>query len=92
MLGRLHSDIRFREKNLAKNLNHYLIEKAFQIKEISWVGANTQKNNLPAKRVLEKLGLSKLTTIHGAVAEDLTSLVANGKSCNEITNLDKKKI
>lgn len=57
MLGRLRSDRKFRGQNLATELNQYLMKKAFQMENIKWVGANTQEDNYPARRVLQKLRL-----------------------------------
>lgn len=90
MLGRIRSDIRYRGKDLATMLTSRVMDEAFKLPSIHWVGANTQEKNLPARRVLEKLGLSPQAVIHGATTKDV-SLLANGAPVwNEVTDLHRK--
>lgn len=91
MLGRLRTDRRFRGQNLATELNRYLIKEAFHIDGIDWVGANTQEDNFPAKRVLKKLGLTPLTALHGAWTDNLSSLSNDQEQWQEVYNKDEKK-
>ncbi|MFA9555746.1 GNAT family N-acetyltransferase [Evansella sp. AB-rgal1] len=91
MLGRLRSDRRFRGNNYATKLIAHIINEAFQVNGIKWVGANTQEENKPARRVVEKLELTPLATLHGAVTKDLSSLESKAKPWNRITSHERKK-
>jgi GNAT superfamily N-acetyltransferase len=91
MLGRLRSARKFRGQNLATELNQFLIKKVNEMEGVQWVGANTEEDNYPARRVLEKLGLPQLITLHGAVTKDLSPLMDNHKKWSEITSHDQKK-
>ena len=92
MLGRLRSDRSFRGKNLATTLNEFLIKEALQMDGVNWVGANTQEDNIPAQRVLERLGLKQQTALHGAVTNDLDAMISSGPLWKEVTDIKKKQI
>ncbi|SDK06048.1 GNAT family N-acetyltransferase [Sediminibacillus albus] len=64
MLGRLRSDSRFLSKGHATELLGYIITELKKQPDIIWVGANTNEQNQPARRVLEKLQLSIVTKLH----------------------------
>ncbi|WP_084778749.1 GNAT family N-acetyltransferase [Sediminibacillus massiliensis] len=64
MLGRLRSNKKFLSKGFATDLLAYIIEELKKNPDITWVGANTNVGNKPARRVLEKLTLSPVTTLH----------------------------
>ncbi|WP_156291403.1 GNAT family N-acetyltransferase [Oceanobacillus salinisoli] len=93
MLGRLRSDRRFRGNNVATTLMSYMANEAFKQNGIQWVGANTQEDNVPARRVLKKLGFPELTTLHGALSEDPSSFVSGTpvKPWHKLGNLERKK-
>lgn len=91
MLGRLRSDRRYRGNDLATKLMSYVVEEARQQKDIIWIGANTQEDNLPAQRVLEKIDLLPQITLHGAITKDVSALTSNGSLWTPIHDLKRKK-
>ncbi len=91
MLGRLRSDRRFRGNNFATQLISYIMNEAFQVNGIQWVGANTQEYNIPARRVVEKLQLNPYVMLHGAVTKDTSALETGAKSWNFIDSIERKK-
>lgn len=91
MLGRLRSDRLFRGNNFATELISYIIEEALQLTKIQWIGANTQMDNLPARRVLEKLGLIPHEPLHGAITKDTSALETGSKPWTPIHSLERKK-
>ncbi|MFC0525595.1 GNAT family N-acetyltransferase [Pontibacillus salicampi] len=64
MLGRLRSDKRFYGQGHATYLLDQIIERVRQNPSIVWIGANTQSNNLPARKVLKKIHMPALATLH----------------------------
>lgn len=91
MLGRLRSDIRFRNNNYATKLMLYIIDQAFQNSNIKWVGANTEEDNIPAQRVLQKLGLIPHPPLYVATTKDTTVLTSGAKIWSKINTLTEKK-
>ncbi len=91
MLGRLRSDRRFRGNNLATQLISYIMNEAFQVDGIQWVGANTQEYNTPARRVVEKLRLKPYVMLHGAVTKDTSALETGAKPWKQIDSIERKK-
>lgn len=91
MLGRLRSDRNFRGRNLATTLNEFLIEEALQMDGVEWVGANTQEDNVPARKVLERLGLKEQMALHGAVTDDLDVMLSGSPLWNEVTDIKEKQ-
>ncbi|WKA51892.1 GNAT family N-acetyltransferase [Planococcus liqunii] len=91
ILGRIRSDIRYRGKDLATALTSQVMDEAFKLPDIQWVGANTQEENLPARRVLEKLGLSPQVVIYGAIAKDVSPLENGSLAWNKLSDLKRKK-
>ncbi|GAB3057980.1 GNAT family N-acetyltransferase [Virgibacillus ainsalahensis] len=91
MLGRLRSDRRYKANGFASSLMTYMMHQAFQLPHIQWVGANTQEHNIPAQRVMDKIGLSRQITLHGAVTTDVSALVTGAKRWNPINDLEQKK-
>ncbi|RNF39001.1 GNAT family N-acetyltransferase [Planococcus salinus] len=91
MLGRMRSDRRFRGKDLSTQLMTYIIDEVFKLPNIQWVGANTQRENAPARRVLDKLGLTPNATLVGATAQDVSMLEAGGHCWKEINSVAQKK-
>lgn len=91
MLGRMRSDQRFRGKDLSTQLMSHVIETVFELPHVQWAGANTQEENLPARRVLEKLGLIQQAALIGAITQDV-SMFESGDPCwQEIYQIDRKK-
>ncbi|TWT25205.1 GNAT family N-acetyltransferase [Planomicrobium sp. CPCC 101110] len=91
MIGRIRSDIRFRGKDLATQLTLHVRDEAFKLPHIQWVGANTQEENLAARRVLEKNGFSSYPPLYGAIAKDLSKLVSDGIPWKELHGLKEKQ-
>lgn len=91
MIGRLRSDERFRGKNFATVLTEFIKTEAFQRDELLWVGANTQEENIPARRVLEKQAFAEGPRLYGAVAEDVRSLCEAAPMWTKIDSLERKK-
>lgn len=91
MLGRMRSDLRYRGNDLSTRLMSHVIQEVFKIPDIKWVGANTQEENSPARRVLTKLGLQEHATLFGATTQDV-SMFSNGeKPWREVRSLESKK-
>lgn len=91
MLGRMRSDQRFRGRDLSTQLMVRIIEEVFGLPDIQWVGANTQEENVPARRVLEKLGLVQHAALVGAITQDVSILESGGPCWKEIRNPARKK-
>lgn len=91
MIGRIRSDVRYRGKDLATQLTGYVLNETYKQKQIKWTGANTQEKNLPARRVLEKLGLREYTMIYGATTKDVSMLEKGEPLWHEINDLASKK-
>lgn len=91
MLGRLRSDLRFRGNNYATELMLYIIDQAFHHANIQWIGANTKEDNLPARRVLEKVGLTPYPALYAALTKDTTTLETGAKPWSKINKLTEKK-
>src|SRR5690625_378893 len=86
MLGRLSSDRRFRGQDSGSKLMLHVIDEAFQDERIHWIGANTQEDNLPARRVLTKLGLVPLETLAGAMTKNATMLESGAETGKDMTD------
>lgn len=91
MLGRMRSDLRFRGNDLSTTLMSIVLKEAFNLPGIKWVGANTQEENLPAQRVLKKIGLAERHLSYGATAEGVTDLENGGAVWHRQDNLERKK-
>ncbi|UCZ54887.1 GNAT family N-acetyltransferase [Bacillus shivajii] len=91
MLGRIRSDINFRGKDLATELSAYIMKEAFKLSNIQWVGANTQKHNKPARRVLEKLDLTNYVQLHGAITSDVSQFETGTEPWREVQSIEEKK-
>lgn len=91
MIGRIRSDIRYRGKDLATKLTAHVLKAAFELPNIQWVGANTQEENAPARRVLEKLGLYEHPPLYGAITKDLSPFIGDAPMWAELLDADQKK-
>lgn len=91
MLGRMRSDRRFRGNDLSTTLMSKVLEEAFKIPDIEWVGANTQEENLPAQRVLKKIGMAERHISYGATAEDVAILEQGGNVWQRLDDIGRKK-
>ncbi|MGB6408859.1 MAG: GNAT family N-acetyltransferase [Planococcus donghaensis] len=91
MLGRMRSDLRYRGNNLSTQLMTHIMEQASTLPNIRWVGANTQQNNVSARRVMDKLGLTEVSTLYSATSPDISQLEMGGKVWTEVTELSKKE-
>lgn len=91
MLGRLRSDRRFRGRNLSTELIAHIKDEAFQENEINWVGANTQKENLPARRIVEKLGFTPYPPLHSAINNDVSQFELSEQPWTRVNCLERKK-
>ncbi|WP_404452118.1 GNAT family N-acetyltransferase [Virgibacillus necropolis] len=91
MLGRLRSDRRYKGNSFATTLMSHMINEAFQLNDIQWVGANTQEHNTAACRVMAKIGLTPYSTLHGAITKDTSALESGSKLWNPVTDIQRKK-
>lgn len=91
MIGRIRSDIRFRGQAFATQLTAFVIEEAKKWPGVHWIGANTQEENLPARRVLEKLGLQPYKPMYGAIGQDVSLLETGAQPWRKVENLERKK-
>ena len=91
MIGRMRSDQHYRGNSLSSQLMVQVIEDVFKLPDIQWVGANTQEENLPAQRVLQKLGLIEYSTLQEATTKDVSSLEKGACAWQEVYDLERKK-
>ncbi len=91
MLGRMRSDLRFRGNDLSTSLMSQVLEEAFKLPDIKWVGANTQEENIPAQRVLKKIGLAERHISYGATALEITTLENGGTTWQREDDVFKKR-
>jgi len=91
MIGRMRSDQRYRGNSFSSKLMFQVIEDVFKLPNIQWVGANTQEKNLPAQRVLQKLGLIQHSSIQQATTKDVSLLGKGSCTWQEIHDLERKK-
>ncbi|CQR46506.1 hypothetical protein BN1058_00767 [Paraliobacillus sp. PM-2] len=94
MLGRLRSDIRFRENGHATSLLAYIIDMLIHTSSVNWIGANTNIHNYRARKVLKKLHLDELTTLYSFPVKANTIIKGKeGEIWTKITSLtDKRKL
>lgn len=90
MLGRMRSDVRFRGLSLSSRLMTYVRDEALERPGIHFVGANTQEENIPAQRVLEKIGLSRLAELFSATADDVSGLETGTAAWREVESKEQK--
>ncbi|SEH38793.1 Acetyltransferase (GNAT) family protein [Halobacillus karajensis] len=92
MLGRLRSDRRFQTKGNATELLKPIMERLKMNRRVNWIGANTHLGNLPARRVLEKLGIEQGPVIHYLILTrpDLLSGHTPGSIWEPVHDLKKK--
>lgn len=91
MLGRMRSDLRFRGNDLSTTLMAKVLEEAFNLPGIQWVGANTQEENLPAQRVLKKIGLAERHISYGATADEISVMENGSPVWQRQNNLELKR-
>ncbi|KGX92872.1 GCN5 family acetyltransferase [Pontibacillus halophilus JSM 076056 = DSM 19796] len=93
MLGRLRSDRRFYSKGYATELLSYIIQDLRKLDNVQWIGAHTQIENKPARRVLDKLSISPVESTYHAAIDDWQHLgeIDPGTRWEEVTQLHEKK-
>lgn len=91
MLGRMRSDLRYRGNNLSTQLMAHIMEEAFALPAVQWVGANTQQDNGSARRVMDKLGLAEVSTLYSAISLDVAPLETGGAVWQAVSELSQKK-
>ncbi|TFB24309.1 GNAT family N-acetyltransferase [Filobacillus milosensis] len=92
MLGRWRSDLRYQGKGYATKIVQYIMDELKQNEQIKWIGANTQRTNFPALRVLEKLKLPMLKALHASTLIDSNNLnYASGEKWEAVTSLEEKR-
>lgn len=91
MIGRIRSDSRYRGKDFATQLTRFVLNEATKNEQIKWIGANTQEKNLPARRILEKIGLNVYAVNYGATAKDISMLENRNPPWQEVSDLARKK-
>lgn len=93
MMGRLRSDSRYRQNGYGTLITEYIYNEAKRTDGIKWIGANTEKRNTPAQKVLKKLDVPHITTLYAAQADDLSSLITQKDATNwqRVESVDKKR-
>ncbi len=92
MLGRLRSDMRYHSKGHATEILSYVKNKLEQDPSIKWIGANTNFNNKPARRVLEKIGFTQLTKLHSIPVKNKPLLSGTpGEVWTKVTTIQEKR-
>lgn len=90
MLGRMRSDVRFRGQSLSSRLMAHVRDAALDHPGIRFVGANTQEFNLPARRVLEKIGLSRQAELFSAIAKNVETFENGALPWRKIASAEEK--
>lgn len=91
MLGRMRSDLRYRGNNLSTQLMNFILEQTLTLPNIQWIGANTQHNNVSARRVMDKLGLTELSILYSAISSNIAHLETGGRAWEKVTAISKKR-
>lgn len=91
MLGRLRSDVRFRGKSFATKILTHAMHHALDNSDIKWISANTEEHNLPAQKVLKKLGLPHVITLYGAETQSLEALKTGKDTWNKVESYAEKR-
>lgn len=91
MLGRLRSDERYRGNENATTLLSYVLHEAKEHNGVEWIGANTQRSNRPARRVLDKLGLTPVTMLYPAATSSPDQLASDSSTWTPVTSLEAKR-
>ncbi|WP_080873766.1 GNAT family N-acetyltransferase [Oceanobacillus timonensis] len=91
MLGRLRSDIRYQGQGYSKQLTQYVRNQAFQAHPLQWLGANTQKHNIPAQKVLCSIGFKKQTLLYGCTAKTVNGLLHTENIWPETAQMKRKQ-
>lgn len=90
MLGRMRSDMRFRGLHLSSRLMAHVRDAALEHPGIRFVGANTQEFNIPAQRVLEKIGLSRQAELFSAIATNVETFEYGAAPWKKIDSDEEK--
>ncbi|PKR78042.1 N-acetyltransferase [Halalkalibacillus sediminis] len=92
MLGRWRSDRRYYGKGHATRLIQHTIDEVEKLPGIHWVGANTQVNNHPALRVLEKVQLPPLKKLHASTLMNPDDIARNPEAkWTQVKTLKEKR-
>lgn len=91
MLGRLRSDRRFRQLGYSTQLLHYLIDTIKQDPDVHFIGGYTHIDNVPAKKILAKLGMMPIDTYYSFPATNLQPLIIDQTLWDEVTGHDQKR-
>src|SRR5690625_2189481 len=91
MLGRLRSNVKYRGQGHATELMKFILGEALRLQDIKWIGANTEEKNIPARRLLNKLGLTPFPKLYAATVQDLSRLQTGAKKWKPIHELKRKK-
>lgn len=91
MIGRFRSDSRYHGNGNGTKILSHALEQAKRHPNIKWVGGNTEQHNKAALAVLKKIGLPAVTTLFSAQTKSVSTLMTNGESWKEITDLESKK-
>lgn len=90
MLGRMRSDLRYRELNLSTRLMDHVRNAALEHDGIRFIGANTEEINIPAQRVLENIGLAKQSVLVAATAAQVQGLESGAAPWRKIESVEEK--
>lgn len=90
MLGRMRSDLRYQGRSLSTRLMAHVRDAAMNEPGIRFVGANTQEFNIPAQRVLEKIGLSRQAELFSATANNVGMLETGAAPWRKVLDATEK--
>lgn len=91
MLGRLRSDVRFRQLGYPTQLLHYLVDTIQQDPSVHFIGGYTHISNVAAKKILAKLGMTPIDTYYSFPAIKLQPLIHDQILWDEVTGHDQKR-
>lgn len=93
MMGRLRSDSRYRKNGFGTLITEYIYNEAKKHSGIKWIGANTEKHNTAAQKVLKKMEVPHITTLFAAQTDDLRPLAESETAgdWHKVDSADRKR-
>lgn len=92
MLGRLRSDHRYRKQGYPTKLLTALVKRLSSDITVRFIGGYTHISNIPAKKIMSRLGFEFIDTHHSFSCTDLSPFLSSEALVwDELMTMDKKK-
>ncbi|GEK91380.1 GNAT family N-acetyltransferase [Alkalibacterium kapii] len=92
MLGRLRTDVRYRNQGYGTEIMQFSLEKALLMENVHWIGAYTESTNKASQNVFKKIGLAPADTHYAAKADSVTDMTTPDAALwQEITDAFEQK-